>query len=100
MNIADTIDGARQAFEIAGRGCLIRIGEDEPCYAKVEEIAARLEPYREATMLLTAVSEAVERYDPSTEAVILLETAVGFQVLILSPEGYDYVGGLDFVSAV
>ena len=35
-------------------------------------------------MLLTAVSEAVERYDPSTEAVILLETESGFQVLILS----------------
>ena len=62
----------------------------------MEEIGARLEPYREATMLLTAVSEAVERYDPSTEAVILLETAIGFQVLILSREGYDYVGGLDF----
>jgi hypothetical protein len=30
MNIADTIDGARRAFEIAGRGCLVRIGEDEP----------------------------------------------------------------------
>jgi hypothetical protein len=26
-------------------------------------------------MLLTAVSEAVERYDPATEAVTLLETA-------------------------
>lgn len=51
-------------------------------------------------MLLTAVSEAVERYDPSTEAVILLETDSGFQVLILTPEGYDYVGGLDFVPAI
>ena len=96
MNIADTIDGARQAFEIAGRRCLVRIGEDEPRYAKVEEIAAMLEPHREATMLLTAVSEAVERYDPSREAAILLEVASGFQVLILSPEGYDYVGGLTF----
>jgi hypothetical protein len=96
VNIADTLDGAKQAFEIAGRGCLVRIGEDEPRYAKVEEIATRLEPHGEATMLLTAVSEAVERYDPSTEAVILLETDCGFQVLILSPEGYDYVGGLTF----
>jgi hypothetical protein len=47
-------------------------------------------------MLLTAVSEAVERYDPSREAAILLEVASGYQVLILSPEGYDYVGGLTF----
>ena len=100
MNIADTIDGARRAFEIAGRGCLVRIGEDEPRYATVEKIAARLEPHPDATMLLTAVSEAVERYDPAHEAVILLETDSGFQVLILSPHGWDYVGGLDFVPAV
>jgi hypothetical protein len=96
VNIADTIDGARQAFRIAGRGCLVRLGDDEPRYATVAEIAARLEPHPDATMLLTAVSEAVERYDPSREAVILLEVASGYQVLILSPEGYDYVGGLTF----
>ena len=47
-------------------------------------------------MLQTAVSEAVERYDSSREAAILLEVASGYQVLILSPEGYDYVGGLTF----
>jgi len=96
MNTADTIDGARRAFERAGRGCLVRHGEDEPRYAIVAEIAARLEPHADATMLLTAVSEAVERYDPAREAAILLEVASGYQVLILSPEGYDYVGGLTF----
>ena len=47
-------------------------------------------------MLLIAVSKAVGRYDPSSEAVILLETDSGFQVLILSPYGWDYVGGLTF----
>jgi hypothetical protein len=99
VNIADTIDGARRAFRMAGRGCLVRIGEDEPRYAKVAEIAARLEPHEDATMLLTAVSEAVERYNPLTEAVILLETDRGFQVLILSPYGWDYVGGLEFEPA-
>ncbi len=96
MNIADTIEGARRAFEIAGRGCLVRIGADEPRYATAAEIAARLEPHHETTMLLTAVSEAIERYDPSREAAILLEVSSGYQVLILSPEGYDYVGGLTF----
>jgi len=35
----------------------------------VEEITARLEPHEDATMLVTAVSEAAERYDMSTEAV-------------------------------
>jgi hypothetical protein len=96
MNIADTIDGARRAFELADRGCLVRVGEDEPCYATVPEIAVRLEPHPDATMLLTAVRKAVERYDPSTEAAILLDVASGYQVLILAPEGYDYVGGLTF----
>jgi hypothetical protein len=96
VNIADTIEGARRGFEIAGRGCLVRIGGDEPRYATLAQVAARLEPHPETTMLLTAVSEAVERYDPSREAAILLEVASGYQVLILSPEGYDYVGGLTF----
>jgi hypothetical protein len=96
VDVLDTIDGARRAFEIAGRGCLVRLGEDEPRYATVSEITARLEPHPDATMLLTAVSEAVERYDPSREAAILLEVASGYQVLILSSEGYDYVGGLTF----
>ncbi len=96
MNIVDTIDGAKRALAIAGRGCLVRIGENEPRYATVSEIAARLEPHPNAMMLLTAVSEAVERYDPKREAAILLEVASGYRVLILSPRAYDYVGGLTF----
>lgn len=36
-----------------------------------------LEPHPDAVMLLTAVSEAVEQYDPSTQAAILLEVASG-----------------------
>jgi hypothetical protein len=46
-------------------------------------------------MLLTAVSEAVERYDPPSEPIILLETDSSFQALILSPYGWDYVAGLE-----
>jgi hypothetical protein len=38
----------------------------------VAEIAARLEPHPDAVMLLTAVSEAVERYDPSRESAMSL----------------------------
>jgi hypothetical protein len=71
VNITDTIDGARRAFDIAGRGCLVRMAEEEPRYATVAEIAARLEPHPDATMLLTAVSEAVERYDPSSPIIWL-----------------------------
>ena len=47
-------------------------------------------------MLFTAVSDAGERHDPSTGAVIFLETDSGFQVLILGSRGWDYVGGLEF----
>jgi hypothetical protein len=43
-----------------------------------------------------AVSEAVERYDPLTEAVLLLETARAFEVMIVSPDGWESIGGLDF----
>jgi transposase-like protein len=69
---------------------------EQTFYRWKEKYGARLEPHPDATMLLTAVSEAVERYDPSREAAILLEVASGYQVLILSPEGYEYVGGLTF----
>jgi hypothetical protein len=37
---------------------------------------------------------------PVSEAVILLETDSGFQVLILRPYGWEHVGGLEFESAV
>jgi hypothetical protein len=96
MNIHAAIDDAKRSFDLVGRGLLVRHGEDEPRYATVAEIAAALEPHPDATMLLTAISEAVERYDPATEAAVLLEVPSGYQVLILSPEGYDYVGGLTF----
>ena len=62
MNISAAIQDAKRSFELVGRGCLVRHGEDEPRYATVTEIAAALEPHPDATMLLTAVSEAVERY--------------------------------------
>jgi len=62
VNIPDLIDGAKQAFEIGGRGCLVRMADEEPRYATSDEIAACLEPHEDATMLVTAVSEAVERY--------------------------------------
>jgi hypothetical protein len=67
-------------------GRLVRLGVDEPCHATMAQIATRLEPHPDALMLLTAVGEAVERYDPSREAAILLEVPSGHQVLILSSE--------------
>ncbi len=62
----------------------------------MSELAARLGPEEDMLMLLAAISDAVERDNPATKAVILLEVASGYQVLILSTGGYDYVGGLTF----
>lgn len=58
------------------------------------ELAARLGPEDDMLMLLTAISEAVERYDPKSEAVIMIETEKGFEVSIISASGSESVGGL------
>lgn len=94
MNVADTVDRARYAVAIAGPGCLVRIGEDEPRYATVAEIAARLGPEDDMLMLLTAISEAVERYNPEREAVVMIESERGFEVSIVTTTGCESVGGL------
>ena len=38
-------------------------------------------------MLLTAISEAVERYNPESEAVVRIEREKGFEVSIVSVTG-------------
>lgn len=45
-------------------------------------------------MLLTAISEAVERYDPNGEAVVVIESEKGFEVSIVTETGRQCVGGL------
>lgn len=45
-------------------------------------------------MLLTAISDAVERYDPEREAVVMIQTEKGFKVSIVSPTGCEPAGGL------
>lgn len=46
------------------------------------ELAARAGPEADSTMLLTAISDAVERYRPESEAVVLIESEKGFEVSI------------------
>jgi hypothetical protein len=70
--------------------------KEEPRFATASELAVRLGPEEDMLMLLTAISDAGERHDPSTGAVTFLETDSGFQVLILSPDGCDHVCGLSF----
>ena len=47
-------------------------------------------------MLLTAIADAVERYDPEREAVVMIETEKGFEVSVVTPTGWDYADGLEF----
>jgi hypothetical protein len=45
-------------------------------------------------MPLTAISDAVGRYDPEGEAVVVIESEKGFEVSIVTPTGCERVGGL------
>ncbi len=85
----------RLAYERVGRGCIVstRRGE-EPRYATVTELAARLGPEEDMLMLLTAISDAVERYNPEKEAVVMIDSEKGFEVSIVSSSGTESVGGL------
>ena len=91
----DALDRARLAYQRAGRGCIIstRRGE-EPRYATVTELAGRLGPEQDMLMLLTAISEAVERYNPESETVVVIESEKGFEVSIVRPTGCEPAGGL------
>ena len=84
--VNDALESARLAYERAGRGCIVSLRSEEPRYATVSELAARLDAEADSTMLLTAISEAVERYDPAREAVVVIESEEGFEVSTCSPK--------------
>jgi hypothetical protein len=88
------LDRARLAYERAGRGCIVSLFRGDVRYATMAELAGRLGREADSTMLLTAISDAVERYDPEHEAVVLVENEKGFEVSIISASGTESVGGL------
>jgi hypothetical protein len=45
-------------------------------------------------MLLTAISDAVERHDPEREAVVMIQTGKGFEVSIVTATECVLAGGL------
>ena len=95
--MTDTIRHAHEGFNIVGRGSMVAGIGPEPRYATVSQLVGRLDAFPEAKMLITAISEAVESYDPEEEAVLVLETEHAIHVLILGPEGLqEIVGGIDF----
>ena len=95
--MTDTIRHAREGFRMVGRGCIVANMGAETRYATVSQLVGRLHSFPEARMLITAISEAVEKYRPEEEAVLVLETEHAVNVLILGPRGVEeIVGGLDF----
>lgn len=92
--VKDALERARVAYERAGLGCIVSLRRGEPRYATVTELAARLGPEDDMLILLTAISDAVERYDPKQEAVVMIESEKGFEVSIISASGTESVGGL------
>ena len=90
----DALERARLAYERAGRCCIVSLPIEEPRYATVTELAARLGPENDMLMLLTAISDAVERYDPERDAVLMIQTEKGFEVSIVTPTGSEPAGGL------
>jgi hypothetical protein len=95
----DTFERARLAFGRVRRGWVVSLAGSEPRCATVSELVPRLGELREARMLLTAISEAVETYDPKREAVIVVESERAIDVLILRETGLRAVGGIDFVTS-
>jgi hypothetical protein len=81
-----------------GRGCVVSLADSELRYATVSELVPRRGALRDAQMLLTAISEAVETYDSKREAVFVVESERAIDVLILGETGSRTVGGIDFVA--
>ena len=95
--MTDTIRHAREGFRMVGRGCMVANMDAEPRYATVSQLVRNLDALPEAKMLITAISEAVEKYRPEEEAVLVLETEHAVNVIILGPRGVEeIVGGMDF----
>ena len=51
-------------------------------------------PEADMLMLLTGISDAVERHKLESEGVVMIETEKGFEVSILTASGSESVGGL------
>jgi hypothetical protein len=67
--------------------CISRFSKHESLRSGGQELAARLDADADSTMLLTAISDAVERYDTECEAVVMIESEKGFEVSVVTPTG-------------
>ena len=94
---ADPIERAARAFEVAGRGVVVKLMEDvEPRYAPREEIKARLVEERADPGLLVAVLMAIDKYEPRWQAVYLLEQEECCTVTIVGHNRSELVGSVSW----
>ena len=97
MRRADLIDRAAPAFEVAGRGVIVKLMEDvEPRNAPREEMKARLVEEKADPGLLVAVLIAVDKYEPRWQAVYLLEQEECCTVTLVSHNRSEVVGSVSW----
>jgi hypothetical protein len=83
---------AAEASKKHGRGILVIEGRDVPHYGFLDELQRSLADEAEATTILMAAEEAVNFYDPTTEAVVIDERTEGIFVLIVGAAETRVVG--------
>ena len=96
----DAINRARAFFYRHGRGCLLFLRDgmaaDEDRYSSIDEIKEALAEESDAATLVAAAIWAVGTYDPLTQAVVVQSIDDVIRVLIVSPDGAEDVGGVEF----
>lgn len=94
------ISSARAFFYSHGRGCLLFLRDgmaaDEDRYSSIDEIKEALAEEPDAAALVAAAIWAVGSYDPITQAVVVQSIDDVIRVLIVSPDGAEDVGGIEF----
>jgi hypothetical protein len=96
----DAIERARTSFYFHGRGCLLFLRDgmaaDEERYSSVGEIKEALAEEPDAKALVAAAIWAVGSYDPIKQAVVVQSIDDVIRVLIVSADGAEDVGGIEF----
>lgn len=96
----DAISRARAFFYSHGRGCLLFLRDgmaaDEDRYSSIDEIREALVEEPDAAALVAAAIWAVGSYDPLTQAVVVQSSDDVIRALIVSADGAEDVGGIEF----
>ncbi len=70
MKRAELIDRASRAFEVGGRGVVVKLMEDvEPRYVPIDEIKASLVEEKADPGILFGVLYGCDKYEPRWQAV-------------------------------